>query len=429
MSKYTADFNFDNIGQILLDYVCWILYEADKRGIRRLYFLARDGYLLYQIALKICREQSLSIQCRYLYCSRMALRLPSYHLIGDEAYELLTLGSYRPTMRSLLDRIQLSDSQRAAVYNVLDFPMEREDRQMNYSEFAVLTKRLKDCPLYRKLVHEKSEQAYPKAIGYLKQEGLLEQPCVAVVDSGWTGTMQRSLRQLLASAGFKGTLVGFYFGMFQFQKREPADGEFCCWYFSPDSASLNKLLFSNNLFECLLSAPHGMTLGYAKEGDSFAPVLNPKPSPNMMRLVSLQIRSVLDYAEKQICGMDIKAFQPKAARRRSEHLVRRLMAWPTREEVQFYSQFLFCDDLSDKHPLSLAAPQQLALLHDNYLLLPRILRKITGRSKQHVNRDLFWPYGTAALAGSWWKRVWYGGNIFVWDYIKLIIASKNNGKP
>lgn len=429
MSKHTADFRFDNIGQILLDYVCWILHEADKRGIKRLYFLARDGYLLYKMASKICAEQSLSIECKYLYCSRMALRLPSYHLIGEEAYELLTLGSYRPTMRSLLERLQLSSSQRAAVYKALGCPMEQEDSQMNYSEFAVFTQRLKNCPLYRRLVQEKSAQAYPEAVGYLKQEGLLEQDCAAIVDSGWTGTMQRSLRQLLESAGFKGKIVGFYFGIFQFQKREPADGEFCCWYFDPASSVLNKLLFSNNLFECLLSAPHGMTLGYAKEGASYVPVLNPAPAPNMLRLIEFQISSVLDYTQKQSSSINVKSFQPKAARRRSERLVRRLMAWPTQEEAQFYSQFLFCDDVADNHLLSLAALQQLELLHDNYLLLPRIFRKITGQSKRHVNRDLFWPYGTAALAGSWWKRVWYGVNIFTWDYIRLILSNRNNGKP
>ena len=34
----------------LNDFVLWILRKAQRNGIRRLYFLARDGYLMYRCA-------------------------------------------------------------------------------------------------------------------------------------------------------------------------------------------------------------------------------------------------------------------------------------------------------------------------------------------------------------------------------------------
>ena len=81
MSELGLDLIKEFVGPILFDYVWWILYQAQQRGIQRLYFLARDGYLLREIAQQFCARFGLKIECRYLYCSRAALRMPSYHLL------------------------------------------------------------------------------------------------------------------------------------------------------------------------------------------------------------------------------------------------------------------------------------------------------------------------------------------------------------
>ena len=43
----------------------WLLKEACKAQKQRLYFLARDGYLMYRAALLFCEKQRLPIECRY----------------------------------------------------------------------------------------------------------------------------------------------------------------------------------------------------------------------------------------------------------------------------------------------------------------------------------------------------------------------------
>ena len=411
--------SFSHMGQALLDYVCWILHEAQKKGISRLYFLARDGYLLYKIADRICKKASVPIECKYLYCSRMALRLPSYHLIGDEAYDVLLLGCYHPTPHSLLARLNLDLSQRKAIYNALGCPDLQEDRELTNNEFLYFTEQLRKCPYYQMNMQQKSKEAYPSTIGYLKQEGLLDQSQIAIVDSGWSGSIQRSLRQLLESAGFHGSMVGFYFGIFRFQRREPADGEYHCWYFSPSANMLNQLLFSNNVFECLLSAPHGMTLGYRKDGTEYSPILKKGPSEGMLRLIHLQQSEILKYIEPRINDINIERFDIKTAKRRTEHAVRRLMAYPTRTEAQFFGQFLFSDDITESSSLSLTGDEK--ALRRNYLFIPRIWRKLTKFSEKEANYELFWPYGTAAVLDGRMKRVWYFLNIFMWDYLKWII--------
>lgn len=421
--KTLKDSVFKTTGPVLFDFVCWTLYEAIKKGINTLYFLARDGYVLYKIALKICEAQNLKVECRYLYCSRTALRLPAYHLIGEEAYELLLLGSYYVSRQSILERIYLTQEERSQIYEELGYPLQQEDKLLSYSEFYRFTVLLKSNKTYRAIVEEKSKAAYPAAIGYFRQEKLFAQEHIAIVDSGWSGSMQRCLRQLLSSQGYKGTITGFYFGMFGFFKKDIADGEFCCWYFSEHKALLNKILFCNNLFECFLSAPHGMTLFYEYTGESIKPVLKSPPSEQMLSIINDQIKYMLLYTDYRLNDFSIYSTNFHDFKKRTQYLMRQIMVHPTRAEAILYGQFKFSDDISDLNALSLASNEQIQLLKDNYLIIPRILRKLTGESKKQANQEVFWPHGTAALSGNQLRVGWYRINIFMWDWVKLLITN------
>ncbi len=63
-------------GPILFPYVNWIVEEANKKGIKNLYFVARDGYILKKIADIIIAERNYSIITSYIYGSRVAWRDP-----------------------------------------------------------------------------------------------------------------------------------------------------------------------------------------------------------------------------------------------------------------------------------------------------------------------------------------------------------------
>lgn len=62
-------------GMILYPYVTWLLLSCIKMRINRLYFLARDGYILKKIADKMILKQHLDIETKYIYSSRKAWRL------------------------------------------------------------------------------------------------------------------------------------------------------------------------------------------------------------------------------------------------------------------------------------------------------------------------------------------------------------------
>ena len=408
-------------GPIIFNYVWWVLHEAQKRGIERLYFLARDGYTLHKIATLLCSRFHLGIECRYFYCSRAALRMPSYFFIGDEAYDLLFLWGYYVTLKSVLLRGGLTEQERSTVYRECDLEDVLEEHPLSYAEFREYTGRIRKSKTFRTAVMEKSTAAFENAIGYFRSEGLFEQEQIAVVDSGWTGSMQRSLRQLLEFAGYTGKLTGFYFGMYQKPKLR-ADGDYLTWYFNAKGKIGNKALFCNNLFECLLSAPHGMTLAYDRTEDGFAPVLLPPPSGEELAAILAQCEAIYTYAARQAEQIVFEDFNAPKLHRDTARRIRRYMARPTREEAAYYGQFLFCDDITEAYHFTLTESEQASLLQ-NYSIPRRILRKVIKRQPQkneNKKAELFWPFGTVAFLPEY-SKWWYWCNVHMWELMKYML--------
>jgi FMN phosphatase YigB (HAD superfamily) len=59
-------------GPLFYGYVRWLLAEARRRGLSRLYFVARDGQVLVKIAELAPSFGAAPVECRYLYGSRRA---------------------------------------------------------------------------------------------------------------------------------------------------------------------------------------------------------------------------------------------------------------------------------------------------------------------------------------------------------------------
>ena len=67
------------LARALGDFTQWALGRALAAGVRRLYFLSRDGWYPFRLGEALCRSWDLPIECRYLYGSRRAWRLPLAH--------------------------------------------------------------------------------------------------------------------------------------------------------------------------------------------------------------------------------------------------------------------------------------------------------------------------------------------------------------
>lgn len=404
-------------GPLIFDYVWWILKKAMERKIQTLYFLARDGYTLMRVAEKFCHTFDLPIECKYLFCSRTSLRTPTYQFIGEEAYDLLLCGGYKVSLHSLLERVQIAKAQRFEIYHECGLNEYDEERSLSKQELHDIRGKIKKSSLFHEHIMKISKESYSDTVDYLKQEGLFGQKTIAIVDSGWTGSMQRSLRQLVESAGYNGTIVGFYFGMFVAPK-EKKDGLYLTWFFSYKSKPSWKAIFCNNLFECLLSAPHGMTTGYYCDETVMKPVLTDYKSTSN-DVVEEQIAGIERYCDEVLPHISFFDFDENNHRIRAKRLILRYMAWPTRREAEWLGKFQFCDDITELYHFAMASGDNKFSL-SRYLIPTRFYRRVCLSNQVPVDAELFWPYGAIAFLPRY-QRWWYWLNLYCWEWLRYAL--------
>lgn len=401
-------------GPVIVTYVRWILAQALQNGIDRIYFLARDGWILKNIAEEISQKYFLPIECRYLYCSRYSLRIPTYCFIGEEAFDILFAPAMKNTILKIFERAGLDKSAQNVVLEKTKIEVA-PDKLLNRTEYDYVCRELRNCNLFRSLVVERSMDAYKNTIGYFRQEGIFSDIRYAIADSGWTGSMQHSLRQLIEHEGYSKKLLGFYFGMYT-PPKNILDGNFLSMYFSAKKNILRKMFFCNNLMECWLAAPHAMTRSYAFSDGRYLPVLDDGGGGENGTLVSLHVQGIKNYmASLNDEQIDPRMMKQKKEIRRIYRTLKKIMAFPSSTEAKCYGQYRFNDDITCDGFDRLAESTQVKYLK-NYSIPKRVFRKLSHRGDKPLT-PLFWSYGTASLA-PWYKRWWYRLNLIIGEFLR-----------
>ncbi len=411
--KTMQEYSYNEVAPVMVEFTKWIINESQKKGINKIYFLARDGFLIQKIAKEICKKNKLNVDCKYLYCSRRALRMPCYHFIGDEAYDQLFAKGYRLTLNSVFNKAGILEKEAKSICEEIN--CEFSNKLLSEKQYDEITNKLKNNVKFNELLMKNSAKAYKTAMQYFNQEELFNDDKIAIVDSGWTGTIQRSIRQIADSVDYKGKIHGFYFGMVNSPKEE--DGEYNTFYFNKSSGLRRKVLFNSNLFECMLSANHGMTLGYKKEKNAVKPVLTEVKNDDMLQLINMQIDGVMSFVKKNQDLLKLDGYDKKNSQKTCFKHLKRVMVYPTQQEAKMLGKFMFCDDMSEDYHVSLADESMKKALKSS-MILPRVFGMIFGKKKERVN--LYWPYGVIAFEP---KIIRPGQrfNIKAWDTIRLLL--------
>lgn len=389
---------------VIADFAGWVLQKAAEMGIKRLYFLARDGYIINNTAAIIAERYGIEIELRYLYCSRLSLRNAALEDLGEEAYRYLLEGGYSLTPKVILGRLRLGEEERKRVYDDIGYTAD-ENTEMGKAAASDFCGRLRESVVYNGYIRFVAESCKEFAIAYLEQEGLLSDIPYAIVDSGWTGSMQRMLRVLTGRRQ-----VGFYFGMYS--KGRDEDGEFYTYLFDKSTSPLLVSKFNNNLFEAVCSAPHGMTEGYKRENGRAVPVLKSGGSLNGgSELVLMQERLIYDFARDKYV-LPAKESTAEQRRKFAFSLLDRLMYKPDIKTAELYGGLRFSDDAAELNSFPMAAKS--ADVKRLYFI-PRLMDKLLKKGKP--SRPVFWGYGTAVLSGKgWFCRL----NLRLWEILWLI---------
>lgn len=420
--KVIADVSTCVLAPVMNAYMIWVLKAALKKKINRLYFLARDGYFMYTTAKMICERSGIPVECRYLSCSRYSIRIPMFHFNMSEALDYITRGGIDVTLDKVLNRAGLEESDKADI--IQDIGNEFGEGVIPYADLSKLRTRLEMSEAFITAVKSHSEKAFPAARDYLEQEGLFEDVNYAFVDSGWTGSMQKVIGQLLDRCGHAKKLHGFYWGLYELPPDVNAD-DYECFYFGPSFGVRRKVEFSNCLFESIFSAPHGMTIGYQKNGKRVVPVyadireknkiFNEITGKYLERFTGELSKAAFGDnkpaefpdTKKPLCSLGRYRFVNKNMSfienlKNPEKkdvigsLLGTFMGKPARHEAFVYGSLPFSDDVLDENEQPVAAEMTAEELFTNHPLKKIMI--LTGFSKD-VIRESAWYEGSAVRNG------------------------------
>lgn len=374
----------------ITDYVEWVLEKAVRSGKKRLYFLARDGWMMYHAAQRIIDKRSLDIEARYLKVSRYAVRSAQYYLMGEKSLDLICIGGIDVTFERIMKRALLTDEEAKHVARIAGYE-DRYDTVLNYRQIQELKQQLKDVKILFKYIEQHSKINYENAVGYLRQEGLMEDKPYALVDSGWIGTLQMSIQHLVsAGIGKERRICGYYYGLYDVPK-DAEGGQYESYYFGKKSV-WKKVYFSNCLFETVFSSPGGMTIGYEKKDDKYQAVESDRKNPN--KELMLEFKSLLMmYVDERLRSVT----EAKAVRHKNAKSLARLMSKPASEEAEAYGSMKFCDDIIEFKLQHVAAEWDAKELKKQSFVSKMLIKLNIKKEELH---DSAWPEGSIANYGS-----------------------------
>lgn len=248
-------------------YTHFIIESAKKRGIKTLYFLSRDSYILQQIAEQMPHE---GIELRYLFVSRKALLLPYLH--NATAEKFLAVQDKRTIKgKSINELVKSLGTTLEELKNVfctsLDFDRIATKEQERHFLNAIFGTESKYLPT----LNERARKQRALLNGYLAQENVFTSEATAMVDVGWLGTTRLMINSILKEEGYPETLF-FYYGV----RRDVLHSKYGRYitYYNPEHLSTEGTTLIENYFS---ASPYPSTMGYKRDGEHIGPTF-PKNS-------------------------------------------------------------------------------------------------------------------------------------------------------
>ena len=248
-------------GPILMPYVEWLLHLSETRGFKRLYFIARDGYILKIMADALIEKLNLDIETYYIHGSRRAWRTPSYSG-GEGELQGLVGWSYTQHIRTAEDLAEVLYIPVEEIRPYLPQEYAEKGYELKSDYLAACTVCLDRSSDFRRNFKEILSEKHKLVIEYLKQEIDTSDDNFAFVELGGGGFTQICLSRLMQDF-YQGGVRTFFYKMDRVRRPSPE----CTFYNFFPSKLRNDLVV-----EMVCRAPEGQTEGYTLEGDRVVPV-------------------------------------------------------------------------------------------------------------------------------------------------------------
>ncbi len=396
----------DVAGPLLLAYVLWVLSTARDQGIDRIYFLARDGEILLEIARHVCQWLQWSVDCRYLYASRRSYALPAITEFDENANDWILDWWQIPSIRSILT--DLSDGRLVRA----DW-----DRALTQQDLQRLHIILKDLGLSEQILSLARDHR-EVLIDYLLQEGLADGTKWALCDVGWRGSIQRCLAQITATRSeFPEHFKGFYLGLNRRNLYVPV--ELTETFYTGDAGFVSKFGW---LVEAFCWAEHGGVEHFSRNASGIAePVLAAPQDWDQIEWGSgIQRAAIMHFVDNFTRTLSPDAVSVdqfvEGFRQKAMAAFEMMRTRPSLEEAEAYGSIEIDYDIAHKRKLT-AGPA----LRPDRLLLWLALRHRSGVAR------FWWPEGAIrrSVRSSALRVFFHAVNStrLLWDRLRGRIAS------
>ncbi len=351
---------------ILTAYTIWILQQAKAKQLARIYFLARDGEMLLQIAKELAPKIYPEVELRYLYVSRQALRMPGLTKINKAFWEWMFDDTTFFTIDSLLARMCLDRQAAKPVLEPLGYSEELWQKDLSAKERISLRSKLEQHQPLQTLVLQVAEQKREVLKAYLDQEKMLDGQAFGLVDVGWRGSLQISLENAFEIFGTRNP-VGFYFALDKPTGGLKHKGEALAFFFNLN----NSVGLRNDIdyryvsaMEVFCAGCEGTTLEYTLQADgSVIPLLKHKTNEPALGwgLKSFQ-QSVTAFVRHFVeQSSDDYSFEtsPKLLREALDEMFLAFNNSPTQQEAEAFIDCPFFDDPNELYHFYWAMPFRL----------------------------------------------------------------------
>ncbi len=327
------------LAPVVAGFVNWCLLQAERHGLTRLYFLAREGEPLLKVA-KALQGPGSGPDLRYLYVSRQAINLSQFEPDDPGNIDWLLTDAEWDTLPNFLARLGLSEGDEAVVACL------RECRSRTYpaadrSDVAGLMNCLGDnVHGLRELVAARAQDQREIVTAYLQGAGFFEAESFGFVDVAGVGSQLRSLAGLRGDTGDRGLLFNRYRPPHDYASADvslPIDA-----YFSDGAKGLGFRAhpYVATLLELACASNDGTVVGYAFDDSGAAiPCLGRGQAGAEAELQAFVQHGLERFAANLALREVPDSVRWADARMAFSELMRRLWRQPTPAEVSALALF------------------------------------------------------------------------------------------
>jgi hypothetical protein len=380
------------VAPFVIGNLLWTLEVARRDGIDELFFVARDGQILCDVARELAPKVGYQGRLTYIYGSRQAWALASITDRTDVAIDSLipSQGDVPATLEMVLRRLDLSPEEIAEPLKTVGLTSESWARNMTPDETDRLRLLVRDDPDIRWLVRDRAKQSRDVVLSYLEQVGAVTDKPIGFVDLGTGATLFNALSAILATVG-QPAPTGFYFGL---RSHLPNAGFGRPLTYVRDEDERVGFLRTPGLLtlvELACTADHGSVVGYSDDAGVLEPTFSKQGNEPVvdwgLPIVRETIRRVANelLLSPDLVGLDSIDLRPAVL-----DVFDLFWNSPTRAEAVAWGAYPFEDGWGDdayRHPI--AEPQRLRGL---------------ARGKPHRH---FWHEGAQQLSGPVARRAFH----------------------